>query len=270
MSRLNLLTKIVTTGLIFILLSCSKDTPHDPMRHGFVEVRSSGIGGIYFITTNGTILRPTAESTMALELSPGIAYIIYQELPVEEQTSSSNQYIVEVLAGVSLDREFVFTDAEHVDNFAPVAPIIGLGRDADSPSELFIMSDRYLILGVNYYFGAAPDLGAMPHDFTIVYNADETTDGSANLKLYLRHDNNDDTKHDYQSYQVVNSPNIYIDVSLYYMAFDINEAIDDFITKTGKSEFEISLTVDVATEYYQTIEDATQIEYFRTIELSNQ
>jgi len=262
MRKLNLLLKIVTITLTFILISCSKKDPSYTQAH-LVEVKSGGVGGIYFLDVNGFRLNPTLESISKLEssnvfLTEGISYIQYKIASDNTSTGSGTPtaYSIELLSSVSLDRIFESTDSWHIDDFAPTAPIICLGSAIESTGNMLLMNDRYLLMEVNYYFGVASDGKALPHDFTLVYNVDETTAESASLKLHLSHNNIGDTRSDYQSALVAQA-----DLTLYLMAFDLEVALSHFKMITNKSEFAISVTADIASEYYQTIDDATQKEY---------
>ena len=263
MKKLNLLMKIVAINLTIILVSCSKGGSFDPTYSHFAEVKTGGMGGVYFVDINGVRLNPTMESIIKLESSgvnftEGISYIQYMVISDDTNTSSSKQgpYTINLLTSISIDRDFALTDNAHFNDFAPTAPIICLGRTIDSFDNMSIMNNRYLLLELNYFLGLSPNGKAKPHDFTLVYNSDETTAGSAKLKLYLSHDSNGDTGFEYQSVQIVQT-----DISVYYMAFDLKNALAHFESTTGKNEFQISIMTDIASEYYQTISDSEQKEY---------
>jgi hypothetical protein len=264
MRKFNLLMKIVAINLTFILLSCSKSDSSDSLYAHFAEVVTGGIGGVYFVDSNGIRLNPTLESIVRLESSnvnfaDGVSYIQYMVVSDDSGISGSNSgpFTINLFAATSIDRDFANTDNLHFNDFAPTAPIVSLSGTLESDGNIHIMNDRYLILEVNYFIGLTSNGKANPHDFTIVYNSDETSAGSTNLKLYLSHDSNGDTTLEYQSIQLLQS-----DLSLFYMAFDLNGAINHFKSVTGKNEFQISLMTDIAGEYYQTISDAEQKEYF--------
>ena len=268
MSKLNLLMKFVTISLTFILISCSKSEPSDPTYTHLVEVRSGGVSGIYFVDAEGVRLNPTVESIIKLDLSgiqfiEGISYIQYRVVSDETPLNSSRPgpFTIEVFGGVSIDRDFAFTDNTHVADFAPTAPIVCLGNSIESIDNIFLFNNRYLLLEVNYFLGIGSNGKAKPHNFIIVYNSDETTSASTNLKLHLSHDSNGDIGYDFQSIQIAQS-----DITLYYMTFDLSSAIGHFKQETGKNEFVISITTDIASEYYQTIADATQKEYLYNYE----
>jgi len=263
MRKLNLLMKIVTINLTLILVSCSKSDSSDSTYAHFVEVKTGGVGGVYFIDADGIRLNPTLESIIRLESSnvsfaDGVSYIQYTVVSDDSSISGSKTgpFTINLFAATSIDRNFANTDDMHFNDFAPTAPIVSLSGTLESNGNIHVMNNRYLILEVNYFIGLTSNGKANPHDFTIVYNSDETSAGSTNLKLHLSHYSNGDTALEYQSIQLIQ-----LDLSLFYMAFDLNSAINHFKSVTGKNEFQISLMTDIASEYYQTISDAEQKEY---------
>ena len=255
MNKFSLLITIVTISLT--LTSCSnKNNPDLPLGH-FAEVRSTGLGSVYFVDSEDIRLNPTTQSINSLNAQgitfpEGISFIYYTL--VQSQANNGNEHTIELIDGVSINREFIYAETGDGGDFPSTAPISRLDRAITSENEIYIMNDRYMLLGVNYYLNTTTDGKLKSHYFAMVYLRDETTAESSTLKLYLRHDSLGDENGVYQSSLLDN-------IRIYYMAFDLREALDHFSSETGKNQFTISLTADIASEASQNIEQAVQREY---------
>ena len=263
MSRLKLLTTIVTLILTLpIVTSClNSGEPSEVVQAHFAEVQYAGMGQICFVDAAGVKLFPTSQSILALEakglrFDEGIAFIQYSIVPQPNNDGLGVPagYSIDLIGAAIINRDFIYTSTGGPEDLISTAPVSSLDRVLDSNNELFIMNNRYLILSVNYYLGATSDGKPKPHHFAVTYKNDETTPGSTSLKLYLRHDSEGDTSTQYYSAITGN-------VTLYCMSFDLKQAIDHFKTTTGKEEFIVSLTADIADEFSQELVNAEQREY---------
>ena len=263
MSRFKLLTTIVTLILTLpIVTSClNSGEPTEMTQAHFAEVKYAGMGQICFVDAAGVILYPTSQSVLALEakglqFDEGIAFIQYSIIPQPNNDGLGTPagYSIDLLGAAILNRDFIYSSTGGPEDLASTAPVSSLDRVVDTNNELFIMNNRYLILSVNYYLGTTSDGKPKPHRFAVTYKNEETTSGSTTLKLYLRHDSEGDTSTQYYSAMTNN-------LTLYCMSFDLSQAIDHFKTTTGKEEFTVSLTADIADGYSTELANAEQREY---------
>ncbi len=225
---------IATLTLIMgISLTGCVDSDNNTQRYfeGFLKVvNRSGI--INFEDSSGAILTPDNQSDLT-GFNASIAYVACTFDTADERNTETTIYVT-VLYAQSVDGDFLSTTAGSGQDVESTASVIDVKCFYDSAPVLY---SNVLILNINFYFGAEDTY--TDHKFTLVYYPEDTDSNSQEIKLYLRHtDNEDEYNSTYTSSQGAN---------LYGKAFNIGEALTDFQSKTGKSEVKVIVEADINT-----------------------
>ncbi|MCC8186799.1 MAG: hypothetical protein LIP08_04630 [Bacteroides sp.] len=198
---------------------------------GFLKVVNR-YGTILFEDNQGILLSPDNGSELS-DFSANIAYIACT-YDTEDERNTETTLHVTLLYVQGVDEAFLSTTAGSERDVESTASVIDIKSFYDNAPVLYT---NYLILNINFYFGAEDTY--TDHKFTLVYYKDETDENSQEIKLYLRHtDDDDEYKSKYTSSQGAN---------LYGKAFNIGEALTDFKDKTGKSEVKVIIEAETNT-----------------------
>lgn len=225
---------------IVLLSSCLNDSDanKENITNSVVLVHNSSIGTTFTLPTGREVI-PTVTSLETMRTTnqfndhdAKVAYIAFQY--ENDQITEDKILDVEMLYATSLDRTVERVDYVDAPNdSASVAPIITLdviGTDTAEDATYARMLGKYLLISNRYF------LANTSHYFTLVYKSDEITANSDKLQVYLRHNNNGDTALLNTSYQYrAMYP------AVYWMAFDLSEALEEFTLVTGRNEVPIQI-----------------------------
>jgi hypothetical protein len=213
---------MLLAAVCLTLTSCldSSSDSYTPQGYGLVEVVNY-MGTTCFKASNGKLIYPTAESLANVEsnysFSPSatnVAYIGYQySSDIDLSTATSVNVTLTYAVSVDATSEEVYEQGSLNDSIS-TSPIIGLYNvmETSSDSKMYIMNDRYLVTGIQYYFYQ------YAHYFTLVCYPDEQDDDTV-LKLYLRHSGNvENTSVLTTSYDAYSSGYPFV----YFKAFDLS------------------------------------------------
>lgn len=231
---------------IVLLSSCLNDSDanKENITNSIVLVHNSSIGTTFTLPTGREVI-PTASSLETMRTTnqfndhdAKVAYIAFQY--ENDQITEDKILDAEMLYAASLDRTVERVDYVDAPNdSASVAPIISLdviGTDIGESTYARMLGKHLLIS--NRYF-----LANTSHYFTLVYKSDEITPSSDKLEVYLRHNNNGDTALLNTSYQYhAMYP------AVYWMAFDLTEALEEFTLVTGHDEVPIQIVTYNSTD----------------------
>jgi hypothetical protein len=205
------------------LTSClnSSDSDYTPTGYGIAEVINS-MGTVYFKSSNGILIYPTAESLANVESSykfnpstTGVAYIGY-EYSADDYSSSiaSGSVSVTLTYAVSVDATTEIVEeqgaGEPNDSIATM-PIVSLNNvmESSSSNKMTVVNNRYLVTGIQYY------MYNYMHYLTLVYYEDEQDDDTV-LKLHLRNSGGvESTSITYTSYDWSTSGYVYTYIKAY-------------------------------------------------------
>lgn len=251
MKQLKFLAIAFSLLLSVAFTSCmDSGTDSKPQGVAIVEVKESSMMGMTYFQMGETTLYPTSSSLAAVGTTNGfkpsstdIAYVLYEYDPESADNANfqtTKKLTVDLRFAISLDAtSHVITTPGSANDSVATAPIIELSKSAvEVEKEFAIIGNRYLVAGINYYL-----TGQKMHTFTLICYPDEITSDSEDLKLYLRHRSKETdsfTGGDMSSAKVGGQY-----PSLFYYAFDINGAIDNFTMKTKKAPNNIIIETEV-------------------------
>lgn len=224
------------------LTSClnSESDPYNYVYGVMVKVQKSTFY-TYFKTADGTIIEPTQESISALEtngfdmskFANKIVNIAYRWDPTVVDVESDAESIkgVELYSIESLDApaEFIESKGSSNDSISDM-PIIELVSNQDGREyKPFFFDETTLILPIHYY------MEKKVHTLRLLYYKEEAQENGV-LKLYLRHNKNEDTASGtgLTSYEYAAGTGL---LSLFYKAYDLRIIFSRYQEQTGAYDY---------------------------------
>lgn len=248
MKQMKFLAIAFTLLMSVAFTSCmDSGTNSNPQGAAIVEVVDSYMG-FTTMKTGDITFNPTSASLATVGTTNGfkpsstdIAYILYEYDPESSDNANfetTKKLTIDLKFAISLDATSHVTEAGSSRDSVSTAPIIEIAKNAVATDQEFhIMNNRYLTAGINYYLS-----GSKMHTFTLVCHPEEITADAEDLKVYLRHrsqEKEDFTGGDISSARVGGQY-----PSLFFFAFDLQEALDRFITITGKNGGPLNIVVE--------------------------
>lgn len=222
-----MLALVVLMGVGFT--SCMNGENDTTVRAGGLVKVESSLGVTWFKDVNGVKLYPSATSMASMKAVSGfdpsagdMAYIIYQYDSATQSSTDNLQllYATELDATVeSVQKPEEGGERPSNDSIAK-APIrnlkgtISLYGGGTIQYEPFMFDKSTLMLQIDYFMGTS---GLLSHYFTLVHYTNEPVEENT-IKLYLRHNNGNDTS---TSYTSVNISSDYPFV--FYKAFNLSK-----------------------------------------------
>lgn len=228
--------------LMGVSLTSCLNSESDPYSYNtaMVKVRVSAFY-TYFETADGIIIEPTQESISKLlsdkidisELANKVANIAYRWDPAVVDVPSDAETIkgVELYSIESLDApaEVINIKGESKDSIADT-PIIELAYNPGGYEyKPFFFDETTLILPIHYY------MEKTVHTLRLLYYKEETQENGI-LKLYLRHNKNEDAASGtgLTSYEYAVGTGL---LSLFYKAYDLSVIFSRYQEQTGMYEY---------------------------------
>ncbi|WP_297273220.1 hypothetical protein [uncultured Bacteroides sp.] len=228
--------------LMGVSLTSCLNSESDPYSYNtaMVKVRVSAFY-TYFETADGIIIEPTQESISKLlsdkidisELANKVANIAYRWDPAVVDVPSDAETIkgVELYSIESLDApaEVINIKGESKDSIADT-PIIELAYNPGGYEyKPFFFDETTLILPIHYY------MEKTVHTLRLLYYKEETQENGI-LKLYLRHNKNEDAASGtgLTSYEYAVGTGL---LSLFYKAYDLRIIFSRYQEQTGMYEY---------------------------------
>ncbi len=247
MKRFRLLTFVCAMLIGMSVISCIGTTDSNTVYLTYwAELRSNILGLHYFVTSDGVTITPTEASMNSAESQLGtgyfddyegkIAYVMfaYDKTVLEIAEDATDISGVTLLTFVAMDAPTGIVSESAVgtenDSVKMQAPIISLTHQYSNItfSPYFFNDDKYnVVLPINYYYN-----GTKTHYLSLIYYPDDeetiTDKASGILRLYLRHNHNEDygtddddlTSGGTTSFEYANSTG---NIFLYYKTYDLRD-----------------------------------------------